>query len=166
MPKPNLVRPADHAATPEAHWSFSHPFNPASQVAAVALSRMTGLERTGVNLMRVPPGKESFAYHTHACEEEWIYVLAGRGIAEIDGVEHEVGPGDFMGFPAPSIGHHLRNPHDAELVYLAGGEIRTVDISDFPRSGKRIVRIGEAIAVHDLADAAPFAGFPPIEPPR
>ena len=43
-------------------------------------------------------------------------------VAEIDGGEHEVGPGDFMGFPTPSLGHHLRNPFDEDLVYLMGGE--------------------------------------------
>jgi len=30
--------------------------------------------------------------------------------------------GDFMGFPAPSVGHHLRNPFDADLIYLMGGD--------------------------------------------
>jgi uncharacterized cupin superfamily protein len=29
----------------------------------------------------VPPGKESFVYYSHQREEEWIYVLSGRGIA-------------------------------------------------------------------------------------
>ena len=72
--------------------------------------------------MRVAPGKESFIYHTHYYEEEWIYILSGRGVAEIDGAEHEVGPGDFMGFATPSVAHHLRNPFDVELVYLCGGE--------------------------------------------
>jgi uncharacterized cupin superfamily protein len=48
----------------------------------------------------MPPGKESFVYHSHHREEEWIYVLSGRGVAEIDGEEFEVGAGDFMGFPA------------------------------------------------------------------
>ena len=28
-----------------------------------------------------------------------------------------------MGFPTPSEAHHLRNPHDEDLVYLVGGEL-------------------------------------------
>ncbi len=166
MPSPTLVRAADHASAREAAWSFSHPFNPASQIDGVALSRLTGLERTGVNLARVPPGKEAFAYHSHATEEEWIYILSGRGIAEIDGAEHEVGPGDFMGFPTPSVAHHLRNPFDVELVYLVGGERRSAEIADFPRVGKRMIRVGDTIAIHELGAAVGFPSVPKLEPAR
>ena len=164
MTVPNLIRPADHAAS-EGTWRFSHPLNPRSEIAGVALSRLTGMTRTGVNLLRVAPGKESTAYHTHASEEEWLYVLSGRGIAEIDGAEHEVGPGDFMGFPAPSVGHNLRNPFDQELVYLVGGEIRPIEIADFPRHGLRMVRVGDAIALHDHAGAQALDGAPLLAPP-
>lgn len=121
---------------------FTHPLNPTSEIRGVQLSRLVGLERCGVNLARVAPGKESFAYHSHHCEEEWIYVLSGRGVAEIGDQEHEVGPGDFMGFPTPSVGHHIRNPFDEELVYLMGGESLEVEIADFPRHGKRLIRRG------------------------
>ena len=76
---------------------------------------MVQLVRTGVNIGRVPPGKESFVYHAHHREEEWIYVLAGKGIAEIDDQEFEVEPGDFMAFPAPSVAHHMRNPRTLEV---------------------------------------------------
>lgn len=160
--KPNLIRAAEHSSHEAGRWSFSHPLNPASQVDGLALSRLVGLERVAVNLIRVPAGKESFAYHAHAAEEEWIYVISGRGIAEIDDEEHEVGPGDFMGFPAPSVAHHMRNPFPEDLVYLSGGEVLAVEVADFPRHGKRQVRIGEKIAMHDLATAE---GFGPLEKP-
>src|SRR5919108_4652226 len=78
--------------------SFSHPWNPNSLIIGTRISRMVGLRRTGVSLVRVPPGKESFVYHSHHREEEWIYIISGRGIAEIDGDEFQVGAGDFMGF--------------------------------------------------------------------
>jgi uncharacterized cupin superfamily protein len=79
--------------------SFSHPWNPKSELIGVQLGRALGLKRTGVNIARMPPGKESFVYHSHHHEEEWIYILSGQGIAEINGEEFEVGPGDFMAFP-------------------------------------------------------------------
>jgi len=164
--RPNLIRAADHADLGGFRWEFSHPLNPASQVAGLALSRAAGLQRTAVNLYRVPPGRESFAYHAHAAEEEWIYVLAGRGVAEIDGGEHPVGPGDFMAFPTPSVAHHLRNPFDDELVYLAGGEHREVEVAEFPRHGKRLVRVGDRIALHDAAGAAPLGDFAALQVPR
>lgn len=162
---PCLVRAADRDDVPGGY-EFSHPLNPASLVRGLPLSRATGLTRAAVTLFRVPPGRESFAYHCHYAEEEWLYILAGRGVAVIDAVEYEVGPGDFMGFPTPSVAHLLTNPFDEELVYLAGGEIRACEVADFPRAGKRLVRSGDALALHDLADAAAFAPFAKLEPPR
>jgi len=158
-PKPNLIRAGEHSSLGDYRWTFSHPFNPASSVEGFALSRIAGLDRAALNLMRVPPGKESFAYHRHAAEEEWVYILSGRGVAEIGDETFEVGPGDFMGFPAAGPAHHLKNPYAEELVYLAGGERRDVEIADFPRAGKRLLRVGEKIAVHDLESAAAFGAF-------
>ena len=149
MDKPslNIARAADIAAHEQ---EFSHPWNPNSLMRGTQLSRSVGLRRTGVNFIRVPAGKESYVYHSHHHEEEWIYVLSGRALALIDDVEYEVGPGDFIGFPAPSVAHHMRNPGPDELVYLVGGENRENEISDFPKLGKRMVRRGQDIEVVDL----------------
>jgi len=78
--------------------TFSHPWNPNSELSGTYLGQTVGLQRTGVNFVKVPPSKESFIYHSHYREEEWIYILSGRDVAEIDGEEFEVGSGDFMGF--------------------------------------------------------------------
>jgi uncharacterized cupin superfamily protein len=142
--------------------TYSHPFNPSSLIHGVSLSQSAGLERIGVHFIRVPPGKESFAYHLHHGEEEFLYILSGRGIAEIDGEEHEVAAGDFMGFPTPSVAHHLRNPFDEELVYLMGGESKRVEIADFPRLGKRMVRRDASISIHPLDSAEGFDPYPKL----
>lgn len=149
MDKPslNIVRAADIAAHAQ---EFSHPWNPQSLMRGTQLARSVGLKRTGVNFIRVPAGKESFVYHSHQHEEEWLYVLSGRALALIDDVEYEVGPGDFIGFPAPSVAHHLRNPGPEDLVYLVGGENRENEIADFPKLGKRMVRRGKDVEVVDL----------------
>jgi len=149
MDKPslNIARAADIAAHAQ---EFSHPWNPESLMRGTQLARSVGLKRTGVNLIRIPAGKESFAYHSHQHEEEWIYVLSGRALALIDDVEYEVGAGDFIGFPTPSAAHHLRNPGPDELVYLVGGENRDNEIADFPKLGKRIVRRGKDVEIVDL----------------
>ena len=153
--RPNLylVRAADVAAHSQ---SFSHPWNPLSELHGMHLSRSIGLERTGVSYARIPAHKESFAYHSHRYEEEWLYVLEGRGIALIDDVEYEVGPGDFMGFPAPSVAHLMRNPGPGELVYLMGGENREFEISEFPRLRKRMVRSNGELQIYDFDAAKPF----------
>ena len=115
--------------------------NPNSHLLRTGLSRLAGLQRAHVSLGRIPPGKDSFAYHAHMIEEEWVYMLAGRGLADIDGKTYEVGPGDFMGFPTPGIAHLLRNPFDTELVYLMGGEAVPLDVLDYPALGKRFLLV-------------------------
>jgi uncharacterized cupin superfamily protein len=152
MDKPslNIVRASDIAAHSQ---EFSHPWNPNSQMHGTQLARSVGLKRTGVNFIRVPAGKESYVYHSHQSEEEWIYVLSGKAIALIDDVEYEVDAGDFIGFPAPSVAHHMRNPGPAELVYLVGGENRETDVVEFPTLGKRMERRGKQMDVYDIDDA-------------
>ena len=136
---------------------FSHPWNPNSELFGTRLSSLVGLSRVGISRVRMPPGKESFVYHSHHREEEWIYVLSGRGIAEIGDEEYEVGAGDFVGFAAPQVAHHLRNLSDQDdLVYLMGGEALDADIADFPRLGKRMVRRGMEVEVYDASDAKEF----------
>src|SRR5512134_633364 len=95
-----------------------HPYNPRCEIHGWTLSRAAGLGRIAVNLGWLPPGKESAVYHLHHREEEWVYVLEGRGVAEVDGREHELGAGDFLGFP-PGVAHLLKNPSATEkLAFL------------------------------------------------
>jgi uncharacterized cupin superfamily protein len=96
-------------------------------------------------------------FHSHQSEEEFLYILSGRGLAEIGDETFEVGPGDFMGFPTPSVGHHLRNPFEEELVYISGGERRPLEVADFPRLGKRLVRTGMQVSIYDVATAHNFS---------
>lgn len=58
----------------------------------------------------------------------------------IDGTEHEVGPGDFLAFPAPSVPHLVSNPFDSDLVYLVGGERKEFELGEFPRHDKLLIR--------------------------
>jgi uncharacterized cupin superfamily protein len=115
--------------------------NPDSYLFRTGLSRLAGLRRARVSLGRLPPGKDSFAYHAHLIEEEWVYVLSGTGIAEIAGQTHEVGPGDFMAFPPPGVAHLLKNRGSEDLVYLMGGEALPLDLVDYPTLGKRFLLV-------------------------
>jgi uncharacterized cupin superfamily protein len=134
----SLVRVADR---PD-EIRMAHPLNPRSEMHGLSLSDQTGMSRVGVNLIRLPPGRESCILHSHSAEEEFVYILSGQGVAEIGDREHEVGPGDFMGFPTPSVAHHLRNESDEDLVYLVGGERKQLEIAEFPTLGKTVFRVG------------------------
>jgi uncharacterized cupin superfamily protein len=92
--------------------TFSHPWNPNSEISGAFLGRTVGLKR--------------------------------------------VGAGDFMGFPTPSVAHHLRNTGNEDLVYLMGGETLEVENAEFPRLGKRMLRRGDAVEIYDCSDAKPF----------
>jgi uncharacterized cupin superfamily protein len=102
---------------------------------------------------------EDVTYHSHYREEEWIYILPGCGIAEIYDQEFEVRPGDFLGFPTPAVAHHLKNSGDEDLVYLMGGETLEVEVAEFPRLEKRMLRRGDAIEIYDFSDAKPFGAL-------
>lgn len=114
------------------------------------------MQRIGFHLVHLLPGKESFVYHSHQFEEEFIYIISGRGIAEIDDAEYEIGAGDFMGFPTPSVAHHLKNPFDENLVYIMGGERRQVEIADFPRLKKRMFRNAQDVQIADWENLKPL----------
>jgi len=150
-----LFRAAEISTMPEL--TFRHPLNPQSEVRMRALSRLAGLARLGITLARVAPGRESFAYHYHQREEEFVFILSGRGMADIGDESFEVGPGDCMLFGAPSVGHHLRNPFDEELVYLMGGESAEIEIGEFPRLGKRAIFTRQGATIVDVANESPFA---------
>jgi len=123
-----------------------HPWNAKSDIYLKPLSRLVGLQRVSLSLARVPPGKESFVFHTHERDEEFLYILSGRGRAEIGDEMFEVGPGDFMGFRAPDgPPHQLINPYDEDLVYLMGGESSGFDIGHFPRLGRHLIMSGDRI---------------------
>jgi uncharacterized cupin superfamily protein len=115
---------------------FSQRLNPSSRFRVSSLGEAGGLERVGVSIAWLPPGKESFAFHAHRYEEEWPYVLEGCGLSIMGDEEALIGAGDFVAFPAPSVAHVLRNTGDRDLVYLMGGENLPVEVIDSPRLGK------------------------------
>jgi uncharacterized cupin superfamily protein len=112
---------------------FQHIFNSNGIRMTRSLSDACGMSQLGVHLVRVEPAHESTEYHTHTHDEEWIYILSGRGIAEIGERKTEVKAGDFMGFVAGSAPHTMTNASSEDLVYLVGGTRHAYDVVDYPR---------------------------------
>ncbi|CAN5479353.1 cupin domain-containing protein [soil metagenome] len=119
--------------------SGRHPFNPDSEMKMARLGDQTGMKRVLTNLVRLPPGKESFIAHSHAVEEEFIFILEGAGEVTLDGEAHAVGPGDFIGFPTDGVVHGFRNTGTSDLLYLTSGERARVEIAQMPSIGKTTV---------------------------
>ncbi len=161
MPTPKPLWKAAEIA--ERGHAYQQRLNPGSTFVGTGLSRLAGLERARVSLARVPPGKDSFAYHAHLVEEEWMYVISGRGIALVAGAEHEIGPGDFLGFPAGGPAHLVKNRGAEELVYLMGGDGAPLDVVDYPELGKRylLVTTPTGTDFHELGEPVrPFQRKP------
>ena len=136
---PPLLRAAEIQAIPEE--ARVHALDPTSVRHTRSLGDAVGLATIGVHLVRLKSGKTSSVYHFHHHDEEWIYILSGRGMAEIGDEKSEVGPGDFMGFVAGSLPHSLTNPNPEDLVYLVGGNRLPFDVCDYPRIRKRRYRV-------------------------
>lgn len=117
-----------------------HQFNDNAVRMTRSLGDALGLQRLGVHLVRLEEGRDSTTYHWHEQDEEFLYILAGRGIAEIDGAVHAVGSGDFMAFPAGSPPHMLRNPYPEDLVYLMAGERNALDVVHYPREARTLFK--------------------------
>lgn len=143
---------------------FTQGLNPGSEFQICRLGIRGGLERTGVSIAWIDPGKESFAYHAHRFEEEWIFIVEGRAVCRIDGKEVMLNAGDFAAFPTPSVPHLLQNPFDRACAYLMGGERREVDVIDYPDIGKTYVLHGSESGTDFSEMAAPIRPFRPMEP--
>ncbi len=129
--------------------SFVHPLDANAIRHTRTLSETAGLRNLGVHLVRIEPGHATTEYHLHRAEEEFLYVLAGRGVATIDGRDIEVGPGDFLGFPADGPAHVMRNDGPDDLVYLMAGQRLSSDVVDYPRRGKRLLKV---LGHHQMVD--------------
>lgn len=134
-----------------------HQFNDNAVRHTRALSDSLGLEHIGVHLVRLESGRDSTQFHFHHRDEEFIYILSGRGIAQLGDAEREVGPGDFMAFTRQSVPHNLNNPFEEDLIYLMGGNRSAIDICDYPRIGRRMYRVEGDKTFTDLEHIQPVA---------
>lgn len=118
-----------------------HPLNSKAIRHTKSLGDLVGMKNLGFHLVRVAPGDETTEFHCHYQEEEFIYILSGRGMAQIGEQEIEVAAGDFMGFTAPSLPHGMTNPFAEDLVYLMGGQRLDTDTVDYNHLEKRQFRL-------------------------
>ncbi len=61
----------------------------------------------------LPPGA-SIGIHTHTSDQEYYYIVSGRGVMTLDGQEHEVAAGDITAV-LPGGSHGLANHSDGDL---------------------------------------------------
>jgi uncharacterized cupin superfamily protein len=117
--------------------SFQHDLDAAVQRRMRQLHRPTGLVRQAVRWAQVAGGGRSTVFHTHDRADEWVFILAGRGVARMGDQRFEIGPDDFIAHPAGSAAHAMEALDD--LTYLVGGQIEAGDVTTYPEAGMRRV---------------------------
>ena len=117
-----------------------HFLNPNADRISKSLGDAVGLNNIGVHLITVEPGKDTTEYHKHYYEEECLYVLSGSGTLVIENESFPFETGDFVGFPANTAAHALKNTRSETLIFLVMGQRLEQDVADYPNQGKRLYR--------------------------
>lgn len=107
------------------------------------IGEAAGLQRIGLHLERVPPGRRTSYPHAESDEEEFVLVLEGEIDAWIDGTLHRMRAGDLAGFPAGTgICHAFLNNGDRDALLLVGGErTKPTNRLYYPRNPERRARM-------------------------
>ena len=97
------------------------------------LGKTVGSQKLYVNLDSVPKGAQSTKYHTHSQQEEFFYILAGRGTLRLNGETSPVAAGDFLAKPAgQAIAHTFLNEGEEPLLILDIGTVEAEDTCFYP----------------------------------
>jgi uncharacterized cupin superfamily protein len=113
---------------------------------------MLGLKKLGCSLTVVPPGKRAWPFHRHHVMDELFYIVSGSGEVRLDDRTQPLRAGDLIASPAGGEAHQIINTGTSELRYLAISDINTVDIIEYPDSGK--VGMAAGVKGGDLKSAS------------
>ncbi len=116
-------------------------FKGAGREVSIALGRVPEstdlLERHpfDVEILRIPPGKAPYPYHSHSAQWEFYHVISGRGVARDADGETDIEPGDAFVFK-PGEAHQLRNTGDEDLIVYLVADNPIGESWHYPDSGK------------------------------
>ena len=98
------------------------------------LGDLFGLKNFGVNLTTLAPGAASALFHCHVAQDEFVFILEGSPTLVFGNNEHELSPGDCMGFKAGTgIGHQLVNRTNETVAYIEVGDRTPDEQVTYPR---------------------------------
>jgi uncharacterized cupin superfamily protein len=104
------------------------------------LGELFGLKNFGVNLTSLAPNAISSLRHSHAKQDEFIYIVQGHPTLQTDEGKIPLSPGMCVGFPAGTgNAHHLRNETVEEVLYLEIGDRTGGDEVNYPDDDLRVV---------------------------
>ena len=97
-----------------------------------------GVEKLGVNITIVEPGKRAFPFHVHHAIEEMFYIIEGEGEYRFGEETYSIKPGDLLSAPCggPERAHQIVNTGKDTLKYLAISTAEKMDVVEYPDSNK------------------------------
>ena len=119
---------------------------------------MTGL---GCSVHVVPPDKRAFPFHRHHVIDEMFFIVSGEGQYRWGDETYPVRAGDIVSAPAGTQPHQLVNSGREDLRFLAFSTVGSVDVVDYPDTGK--VAIAAGIRNADFKTAT-YKGLGRLEP--
>ena len=101
------------------------------------LGRQAGAEHLGASMYEIPPGEATFPYHSHAANEEMLFVFAGRPSVRTPAGWRALAPGDVVAFPPGEDGaHQVANRSEEPARVLLVSTMIAPEIAFYPDSGK------------------------------
>jgi uncharacterized cupin superfamily protein len=95
-----------------------------------------------VEILRIPPGKTPYPYHSHSAQWEFYHVISGRGTVRHKDGTTVVVPGDAFLFK-PNEPHQIINDQADDLVIYVVANNPIGEHAYFPDSNKWSVSIPE-----------------------
>ena len=106
------------------------------RAGVVYVSKALGLRELSIRAFEIPPGESLCPYH-YEYVEEWLVVLSGRPSVRVPDGEHDLEPGDAVGFPSGPDGAHKvfnRGEEPARILMFSSGAEPAVAV--YPDSDK------------------------------
>jgi uncharacterized cupin superfamily protein len=95
-----------------------------------------------VEMLRIPPGKTPYPYHSHSAQWEFYHVISGKGIVRHHDGTTEISSGDTFIFK-PGEPHQLTNNGIADLILFVVADNPIGESTFYPDSNKWVVRSPE-----------------------
>ena len=95
-----------------------------------------------VEILRVPPGKTPYPYHSHSAQWEFYHVISGKGVARHKDGTTAIETGDAFIFQ-PDEPHQLINDSAEDLVVYVVADNPIGESGYYPDSKKWLVRSPE-----------------------
>ncbi|MDB6024837.1 MAG: Cupin domain protein [Verrucomicrobiales bacterium] len=95
-----------------------------------------------VEILRIPPSKSAYPYHSHSAQWEFYHVISGTGIARHQDGTTPIVAGDAFVFK-PGEPHQLINDSTTDLIIYVVADNPIGDSCHYPDSKKWLVRSPE-----------------------